>query len=67
MEQDQRNLSNQSNASESDEEELELTPRQLLLLHSVTSQVPKQRQFGTSADQTLKKHPRRKCKSCRGR
>ena len=54
MEQDQRDLSNQSDASESDEEELELTPRQLLQLHSITPQVPKQRQFGTSSWPNLK-------------
>ena len=47
-------LSNQSDASESDEEELELTPRQLLQLHSITPQVPKQRQFGTSSRPNLK-------------
>ena len=54
MEQDQRDLSNQSDASESDERELELTPRQLLQLHSITPQVPKQRQFGTSSRPNLK-------------
>ena len=54
MEQDQRDLSNQSDASESDKEELELTPRQLLQLHSITPQVPKQRQFGTSSRPNLK-------------
>ena len=54
MEQDQRDLSNQSDASENDEEELELTPRQLLQLHSITPQVPKQRQFGTSSRPNLK-------------
>ena len=54
MEQDQRHLSNQSDASESDDEELELTPRQLLQLHSVTPQVPKQRQCGTSSRPNLK-------------
>ena len=48
MEQDHRDLSNPRNVSESDEEELELTPRQLLQLHLVTLRVPKQRQFGTS-------------------
>ena len=36
MKQDQRDLSSPSDASESDEEELELTPRQLLQLHSST-------------------------------
>ena len=33
MEQDQKDLSNPSDASKSDEEELVLTPRQLLQLH----------------------------------
>ena len=54
MEQDQRDLSNQSDAAEGDEEGLELTPRQLLQLHSITPQVPKQRQFGTSSRPNLK-------------
>ena len=54
MEQDQRDLSNQSDAAEGDEEGLELTPRQLLQLHSITPQVPKQRQFGTSSRSNLK-------------
>ena len=36
MKQGQRDLSNPSDPSESDEEELELTPRQLLQLHSST-------------------------------
>ena len=43
IEKDQRDLSNPSDASESDEEELELTPRRLLQLHSIAPQVPKQR------------------------
>ena len=40
MEQNQRDLSNPS-YPESDEKELELTPRQLRHLHSITSQVTK--------------------------
>ena len=43
VKQDQRDLSNSSDA-ESDEDELELTPRQLIQPHSITHQVPKQRQ-----------------------
>ena len=54
IEQDQRDLSNPSDASESDEEELELTPRQLLQLHSITPQVPKQRQFELSSKPNIK-------------
>ena len=54
IEKDQRDLSNPSDASESDEEELELTPRVLLQLHSITPQVPKQRQFETSSRPNLK-------------
>ena len=54
MEKDQRDLSNPSDASESDEEELELTPIQLLQLHSITPQVPKQRQFETSSRPNFK-------------
>ena len=54
MEKDQRDLSNPSDASESDEEELELTPIQLLQLHSITPQVPIQRQFETSSRPNFK-------------
>ena len=54
IEQERRDLSNPSDASESDEEELELTPRVLLQLHSITPQVPKQRQFETSSRPNLK-------------
>ena len=53
-EQDQRDLLNPSDASESDEEELELTPRQLLQLHSVTPQLPKERQFELSSRPNFK-------------
>ena len=61
MEQDQRDLSNPSDASESYEEELELTLRQLPQLHSITPQVPKQRQFETSS--RTNRQPRKKGKS----
>ena len=54
IEQERRDLSNPSDASESDEEELELTPRVLLQLHSITPQAPKQRQFETSSRPNLK-------------
>ena len=54
MEQDQRNLSSQIEASEIDEEEFELSPRQFFQLHFITPQVPKQRQFETSSRPILK-------------
>ena len=54
MEHDQRDLSNPSNAPETDDEELEPTLRQLFQLHSITPQIPKQRQFETSSKPTLK-------------
>lgn len=54
VEQDQRDLPNPRAASESDEDELQLTPRQLHQLHSITPQVPKQKQFETSNRPNLK-------------
>ena len=41
MEQDQRHLSNSSDVSGTYEEEVELTSRQLLQLHSITTQIPR--------------------------
>ena len=43
MEQGKSDLSNSSDASESDEEEFELTLKQLLQLHSIAPQVPKEK------------------------
>ena len=54
MEQDQINLSSPNEASEIDEEEFELSPRQFFQLHFVTPKVPKQRQFETSSRPILK-------------
>ena len=54
IEQDQRNLSSRIEASEIDEEEFELSPRQFFQLHFITPQVPKQRQFETSSRPILK-------------
>ena len=53
IEQDQRDLSNASDASESDEYELEMAPRQFLQLHSIIPQVAKQRQFEISSRPNL--------------
>ena len=54
MKQDHRDLSKPSDASESDEEELGLTAKQLLQLHSITSHVPKQGHFEISGRPNLK-------------
>ena len=45
IEHDQRDLSEPSDASEKDDEELELTPRQFLQLHSITPQVQNKDRF----------------------
>ena len=59
----ERHLTNPSDASESDEQELELTPRQLLQLHSISPQVPKKRQFELSSRPNLKQKAPKECKS----
>ena len=45
IEQDQRDLSKPTDASEKDEEGLKLTPRQFLQLHSITPQVRNKDRF----------------------
>ena len=45
IEQDQRDLSEPSDASEKNEEELKLTPRQFLQLHFITPQVQNKDRF----------------------
>ena len=59
----ERQLTNPSDASESDEQELELTPRQLLQLHSISPQVSKKRQFELSSRPNLKQKAPKECKS----
>ena len=57
MQQDQRDLSNRSDASESDEEELELTQRQLIWLQPITPQVPKHKKINKSPKSSSKMTP----------
>ena len=59
----ERHLANPSDASESDEQELELTRRQLLQLHSISPQVSKKRQFKLSSRPNLKQKAPKECKS----
>ena len=54
MEKDHRDLSNPKYASENYEEQLELTPRQLVQIFSIDPQLPKQKQFETSSQPKLK-------------